>query len=78
MADYEPHLALCGGDDGLDFYRAISRNAFAILADGGSIVFEVGHDQAEAVRDILTNCGYVQTRFIEDLAGINRVVTAKK
>ena len=77
VADFEPHLALCGGEDGLDFYRAIARNAYSLLAEGGSIVFEVGHDQAEAVRDILSD-GYCNIEFIKDLAGINRVVTGVK
>lgn len=77
VADYEPHLALCGGEDGLDFYRAIARNAHSALAEGGSIVFEVGYDQAEAVRDILS-VGYCNIEFIADLAGINRVVTGIK
>jgi release factor glutamine methyltransferase len=77
VADYEPHLALCGGEDGLDFYRAIAKNALDILKDGGSIVFEVGHDQADSVRDILHD-GYGRIEYIKDLAGINRVVTAVK
>ena len=77
VADFEPHIALCGGKDGLDFYRAIARNAYFVLADGGSIVFEVGHDQAEAVKDILS-ADYCDIKFIKDLAGINRVVAATK
>ncbi len=77
VVDYEPHLALCGGRDGLDFYRSIASNALSVLADGGRIVFEVGHDQAEAVREILRD-GYCNIEFIKDLAGINRVVTAVK
>ncbi|MBQ7900388.1 MAG: peptide chain release factor N(5)-glutamine methyltransferase [Clostridia bacterium] len=75
VAEFEPHLALCGGEDGLLFYRAIAKNAPAVLNPGGRLVFEVGHDQAEAVRDILSE-DYCDIEFIRDLAGINRVVAA--
>ncbi len=77
VADYEPHLALCGGDDGLNFYRAIAVNALEVLPGGGRLVFEVGHDQAEAVRDLLSE-HYRDIEFVRDYAGINRVVAATK
>ena len=48
MKDYEPHLALDGGEDGLDFYRAISEKWKAALAPGGRLYFEVGIGQADA------------------------------
>ena len=49
VKDYEPHLALDGGEDGLDFYRAISEKWKAALAPGGRLYFEVGIGQADAV-----------------------------
>ena len=49
VKDFEPHLALCGGEDGLDFYRAIVRNWKAALTEGGRMYFEVGAGQADAV-----------------------------
>lgn len=49
----EPELALFGGEDGLDFYRRISREAGAYLADGGVLLFEIGWQQKDAVSDLL-------------------------
>ena len=49
----EPELALFGGEDGLDFYRRISREAPAYLADGGVLLFEIGWQQKDAVSDLL-------------------------
>lgn len=70
---YEPHLALCGGDDGLSFYRAITKSAPDLLKNGGSLVYEVGYDQAEQVAQIMKN-DFENIGFEKDLAGINRVV----
>ena len=49
----EPELALFGGEDGLDFYRRISREAGAYLKDGGCLLFEIGWQQKEAVSQLL-------------------------
>ena len=49
----EPALALCGGEDGLDFYRRISREAGAHLCDGGVLLFEIGWKQKDAVAALL-------------------------
>ena len=49
----EPELALFGGEDGLDFYRRISREAPAYLADGGVLLFEIGWQQKDAVSELL-------------------------
>ncbi len=46
---YEPSIALDGGTDGMDFYRAIVKNFVSCLADGGAFVFEIGYDQAEEI-----------------------------
>lgn len=70
---YEPHLALCGGNDGLTFYRAITKSAPRLLKNGGSLVYEVGYDQAEQVAQIMKN-DFENIGFEKDLAGINRVV----
>ena len=58
VRDYEPHLALWGGDDGLDFYRAIVRNFTPALNPGGWLCFEFGMGQDAAVCDLLRRAGY--------------------
>lgn len=73
VRDYEPHLALKGGDDGLVFYRAITKNAKKLLKGGGSLVYEVGHDQAEQVAQLMKE-SYTDIAFEKDLSGIDRVV----
>ena len=73
VRDFEPHTALCGGDDGLVFYRAITKNAPYMLKKGGLLVYEVGHDQSEQVSDIMKQ-SFENIGFEKDLAGINRVV----
>ena len=50
VRDYEPVWALDGGEDGLDFYRAILKNWAGVIRQGGELMFEVGEDQAERVR----------------------------
>ncbi len=69
---FEPRTALDGGTDGLDFYRKISE--CAKLNAGGLVAFEVGYDQAVAVKEIMHSCGYKDVCWVKDLSGINRVV----
>jgi len=71
---YEPHLALDGGADGLDFYRAISAGWKNALRLGGSLLFEVGAGQADRVEKIMGEAGFEQIRSTRDTAGIWRVV----
>ena len=78
VRNFEPYIALNGGDDGLAFYRGIAQKGFEILKNGGLIAFEVGHNQARTVERILVENGFSQTEIIKDLAGIERVVTAIK
>lgn len=70
----EPHMALDGGEDGLDFYRAVCRNFAPALNKGGILAFEVGLGQFEDVMAIMEEAGYGNIRFRCDLAGIERVV----
>jgi len=70
----EPALALKGGPDGLDPVRALAGQAVTRLAPGGYLLVEVGCDQADAVRAILTRAGFVETRVLHDLGGLDRVV----
>ncbi len=73
VADFEPHLALDGGADGLDFYKAIVKNIRQSLKAGGLVAFEVGHDQWESVADIMKE-DFTDIGYREDIAGIKRVV----
>lgn len=77
VAEYEPALALFGGEDGLDFYRKIASSAREFLLSKGSLIMEIGCRQADDVRNILQENGYGEIEIIQDLAGLNRVVTGK-
>lgn len=74
VKDYEPALALDGGEDGLKFYRQIAAGWANALRLGGALVFEVGAGQAPAVEMILAEHGYEQIKTYRDTAGIWRVV----
>ena len=74
VKDHEPYQALYGPENGLYFYRAISREAKKRLRPGGSLYFEIGYDQAESVSEILKGEGFHGIRVRNDLAGLNRVV----
>ena len=74
VRDYEPHLALMGGADGLDFYRDITRLWTAALRVGGRLLFEVGIGQADEVLRIMRSVGFGDLEITPDLNGIPRVV----
>lgn len=74
VKDYEPHRALAGGVDGLDFYRKIIKNAKNYLNDNGAIVLEIGYNQKNAVTEMLEIEGYKDVACYIDLYGHDRVV----
>ncbi|HXL32187.1 MAG TPA: peptide chain release factor N(5)-glutamine methyltransferase [Bradyrhizobium sp.] len=79
VRDHDPLGALDGGSDGLDAYRALVPQAVRLLASGGGLALEVGHDQGADVKQLmaaagLTLCGPPRT----DLAGIPRAVAGRK
>lgn len=78
VKDYEPYIALEGGEDGLDFYRKITEESVKYLKNKGILAFEVGHDQASDVSDILKDNGYSNIYTKKDLQGIDRVVIGFK
>ncbi len=77
VRDYEPHMALDGGEDGLDFYRAVCSKWAPALRLGGSLLFEVGYDQAGDVELILAQYGFENIQTHPDTAGIWRVVEGR-
>ena len=74
VKDYEPYNALEGGVDGLDFYRAITKQAKNYLKKGGILAYEVGHDQSEDVSKLMEMDGYTNIYTLKDLQQIDRVV----
>ena len=74
VRDYEPHLALCGGEDGLDFYRAIVHNWKSALTENGRLYFEVGVGQADAVARLMQADGFSDINIIPDTQDIPRLV----
>ena len=74
VKDYEPHLALDGGEDGLDFYQTISGKWKDALAPGGRLYFEVGIGQADSVLRIMRAQGFGDIQIVKDLHDIPRVV----
>jgi release factor glutamine methyltransferase len=76
VRNYDPKVALDGGDDGLTGYNAIASEARRLLAPGGRLFVELGAGQETAVRSLFTNAGLTVGAARKDLAGIPRVIGA--
>jgi release factor glutamine methyltransferase len=76
VRDFEPRVALFGGTDGLDLYRRLIPAAHSALRPGGLLAMEFGFGQQEPLSDLLA--GWRDVRFIEDYAGIPRIVLAER
>ncbi len=77
VRQYEPHRALDGGEDGLDFYRYLAEISHAYLIDGGFLYLEIGFDQGETVPQLLKDSGATEIKVIKDFANRDRVVVGK-
>ncbi len=77
VSDFEPHLALFGGEDGLDFYRAIAKNFTTALKLGGYLCFEFGMGQGDGVCRILEENQYTILERTRDYNDIERAVIAQ-
>lgn len=77
VKDFEPHLALYGGEDGLDFYRCIATNYRAALKPGGYLCFEFGEDQGDDICAILEANGYTVLERVKDYNDTERAVLAQ-
>lgn len=79
VRDYEPRIAVDGGQEGLDFYKRIISGAPHYLLSGGWLMVEVGEGQATAVSEMMKDSGsFEPASTVKDLAGIERVVKGKK
>ena len=74
VKDFEPLTALDGGEDGLDFYRAILRKWHNVVRVGGLMIFEVGIGQAEDVMELMRDSELSNVGCVKDTQGIDRVV----
>lgn len=71
---FDPMLALDGLEDGLEFYRKITKESVDYLEKGGYLLYEIGYDQGEAVAELMKDQGYKEVEVLQDLAGLDRVV----
>lgn len=75
VKDYEPRVALDGGEDGLDFYRRICEGAKQRLNEHGKLFLEAGYGEAEEIKKMLENDFNVE--IIKDISGIDRIIKAE-
>lgn len=78
ILDFEPRMALDGGEDGLDFYRALVKGAPPHLTQGGVLAVEIGADQGPAVEELFKSAGFVDVELTRDYGRRDRVVSGKK
>lgn len=78
VSEREPRLALDGGPDGLDAYRALAPEILRVLKPGGVFALEIGHDQGRAVQDLMDRAGAEALKVLGDLGGRDRAVFGSK
>lgn len=77
VKDFEPHLALSGGKDGLEFYRRICVESTRLLLPKGYLCFEIGYNQEKEVKELLRENGFIDIYSMRDLSGNPRVVIGR-
>ncbi|MGN0415793.1 MAG: peptide chain release factor N(5)-glutamine methyltransferase [Agathobacter sp.] len=77
VADFEPHEALDGKEDGLYFYRKLIAGCGEFMKPGGYVLFEIGYDQGTEVSSMMKNAGFEEVTVVKDLAHHDRVVLGK-
>lgn len=77
VKNYEPHLALSGGPDGLEFYRRICEDGKELLNPSGYMCFEIGYNQEQETKELLRENGFIDIYSLRDLGGNFRVVIGK-
>lgn len=78
VREHEPALALFAGGDGLDIYRRLVPDAFAVLEPGGYLLMEIGYGQSAKVAMLLKDAGFEKIEFVPDLQGIPRVACVRR
>lgn len=78
VREYEPRLALDGGDRGLDVVRRLIPQAYRVLRNSGRLYLEIGADQGDGIEEALRVCGFVDVALISDLRGRGRIVRGTK
>jgi len=76
VLNYDPDIALRGGDDGLSAYREIISQAASYMISGGILIFEVGYDQGLEVAHLMRAAGFSDVEIRADLSGHDRIVSA--
>ncbi|MDR1116932.1 MAG: peptide chain release factor N(5)-glutamine methyltransferase [Oscillospiraceae bacterium] len=74
VKNFEPVIALDGGEDGLDFFISIAKGFKHVLKKGGCLIFECGIGQAERIVQLLDKNGYSEITVHNDMSGIERVI----
>lgn len=77
VKDFEPRLALDGGQSGLDFYDRYLADALNILRPGGAVFFEIGENQGPALARLMADYGFMDISIEKDLAGHDRYASAR-
>ncbi len=78
VKEYDPNISLDGGEDGLDFYRGLSKILNEVLSDNGLIFLEIGINQEQDVKNIFTKEGFILNSSYKDLLGITRCLEFQK
>lgn len=76
VREYEPHLALDGTEDGLQFYRRIASECGKYLNPGGKVLLEIGCEQGRDVAELFRKAGFANVQVYQDYAGLDRIVEA--
>ena len=76
VRDFEPRLALDGGESGLNFYERYLADALNLLKPNGRVFFEIGENQGEALKNMMTSFGFTEVLIEKDYAGHDRYASA--
>jgi release factor glutamine methyltransferase len=77
IKDFEPRVAVDGGEDGLSFYRRLIPGAITFLKPSGYLIMEIGENQTKPVQDMMCNWGYKEVTVFKDYGGLDRVIAGK-